>query len=326
MKTYNWAVLGCGKIAEKFSKELDYLPNANKYAAGSRSLETAQSFANRLGYEKAFGSYDELVKDDQVDIIYVATPHSFHKENTLLCLEHNKAVLCEKAFAMNTKEVQEMIESSKHNQTFLMEAFWQAFKPKFYKIQELIQQNDLGKLLLVKSDFTFNSPFNPDNRLYNLDLGGGSLLDIGIYPVFTALSFLGKPDSIATEANFSKTGSEETISIVFKYENGAMAQLFSSFRIDRKNDCELCFENGVIKYDRFSHDPIEFQFGDKTQYIPFEHGPDLGYEYEAKHVMECLDNKLLESPIMTFERSLELMETLDWIRKDAGIVFPNHDT
>ncbi len=325
MKKYNWAVLGCGNIAEKFSKELAYLPNANRYAAGSRSLQTAQSFAKKSGFEKAYGSYEDLVKDDNIDIIYVATPHSFHKEHTLLCLNHKKAVLCEKAFAMNTKEVQEMIAASKSNDTFLMEAFWQAFRPKFLKVQEIIQNHDLGKLKLVKSDFTFKGEFNPNNRLYNLDLGGGSLLDIGIYPVFTALSFLGVPDGIKTQADFSTTGSEESISIAFNYRNGAMAQLYSSFAVAYKNDVELCFENGIISYNRFSNDPISLQFNQNTDYFSFDHGPELGYQFEAKHVMECLDNELLESPKMTFRRSLDLIKTLDRIRKDAGIIFPNHD-
>lgn len=325
MKTYNWAVLGCGKIAEKFSKELALLPQAHLYAAASRAPETAQSFAQKLGFEKAYGSYEALVTDPRVEIVYIATPHSFHKEHALLCLNHQKAVLCEKAFAMNTTEVQEMIAASKQNNTFLMEAFWQAFRPKFLKVKELIRTNDLGMLKLVKSDFTFRGAFDPNSRLYNIALGGGSLLDIGIYPVFTALSFLGVPDEIKTQTDFSVTGSEESISISFQYKNGAMAQLFSSFALSYKNDVELCFENGIIRYQRFTHEAITLEYQDTTKKITFDHGPDLGYEYEAQHVMECLDKQRIESPIMNFNRSLNLIETLDRIRKDAGIFFPNHD-
>ena len=325
MKTYNWAVLGCGKIAEKFSAELALLPQAHLYAASSRSLKTAQSFAQKFGFEKAYGSYEELVKDTQIDIVYIATPHSFHKEHTLLCLNYKRAVLCEKAFAINTKEVQEMIATSKRNDTFLMEAFWQAFRPKFLKVQELINTKNLGPLKLVKSDFTFKGAFDSKSRLYNIALGGGSLLDIGIYPVFTALSFLGVPDEIKTQADFSATGSEESISINFKYKSGAMAQLFSSFALSYKNDVELWFENGIIRYKRFAHEPITLEYEGATEKISYNHGTDLGYQYEAQHVMECLDNKLCESPIMTFNRSLNLIQTLDRIRKDAGIIFPNHD-
>ncbi|MEX1382378.1 Gfo/Idh/MocA family protein [Lutibacter sp.] len=324
-KKYNWAILGCGNIAEKFSTELKMLPNANLYATASRNLENAQRFANKFDFEKAFGSYLEMVKDPNVDIVYVATPHNFHLEHTLLCLNHKKAVLCEKAFAINTKEVEQMIAASKENNTFLMEAFWVIFRPKYLKIQEIITSENLGKLKFVKSDFMFNGDYNPQNRLYNVDLGGGSLLDIGIYSIFTALMFLGSPDEIKTLAHFSPTGSEESISMLFGYKNGATAVLTSSFDSEYKNESELCFERGIIKYDRFSKDPILLIKDKKTTKIPFENGPNMGYQFEAIHVMECLDKNLIESPILPLSLSLKLMNILDAVRKDAGIIFPNHD-
>lgn len=325
MKTYNWAILGCGKIAKKFAIELAELPNANLYATASRNIDTASNFASEFNFEKAYGSYLEMVKDPKVDVVYIATPHSFHKEHSLLCLEHKKAVLCEKAFAINTKEVEQMITSSKENNTFLMEAFWVIFRPKFKKVQELISTYKLGKLKFVKSDFMFNGEFNPNNRLYNLDLGGGSLLDIGIYPIFTALTLLGVPDSIKTVPHFSLTGSEESIAMLFGYKNGATAVLTSSFDADYKNDVELCFENGIISYDRFSADPISLKINEKITKIPFDNGTHLGYKFEALHVMECLDKNLIESPILSNKVSLNLIKILDQVRKDAGIVFPNHD-
>jgi len=205
-KTYNWAILGCGNIAKKFVKELKELPNANLYAASARNFNKAKNFANEFGFERAYGSYQEMAEDPNVDVVYVATPHNFHLEHTLLCLNNKKAVLCEKAFAINSKEVEKMIRASKENNTFLMEAFWVIFRPKFKKVQELIATQNLGKLKFVKSDFMFNGEFDPNNRLYNIDLGGGSLLDIGIYPIFTALTLMGVPDEIKTIPHFSSTG------------------------------------------------------------------------------------------------------------------------
>jgi predicted dehydrogenase len=325
-KKYNWAILGCGGIAKKFSIELKELPNANLYATASRNIENAQKFASEFGFKKAYGSYQEMVEDPNIDIVYVATPHTFHLEHSLLCLNHKKAVLCEKAFAINSGEVKQMIAASKANNTFLMEAFWVAFRPKLLKVHELIKTENLGKLKFVKSDFMFNGAYNPKNRLYNIDLGGGSLLDIGIYPVFTALHFLGIPDKIKTIAHFSPTGSEETISIIFGYKNGEMALLNSSFDASYKNDVDLAFENGYIKYHRVSNEPIELHKNDTTQFINFDAGPNKGYQFEAIHVMKCLDNNLLESPILPHSFSLKLMETLDSIRKDAAIVYPNHDS
>ncbi|MDP3313671.1 Gfo/Idh/MocA family protein [Lutibacter sp.] len=324
-KTYNWAILGCGKIARKFVTELKELPNAKLYATSARQLTNAEDFSKEFGFEKAYGSYQEMVNDPKVDIVYIATPHNFHSEHTLLCLNHKKAVLCEKAFAINSKEVRQMIHASKENNTFLMEAFWVVFRPKFKKVLALIQTENLGKLKFVKSDFMFNGEFNPNNRLYNLDLGGGSLLDIGIYPIFTSLMLLGTPTVIKVLPYFSTTGSEESIAMLFGYKNGETAVLTSSFAASCKNETELCFENGYIKFDRISNNPILLQLNNKQQLIDFETGPHLGYHFEALHVMECLDKNLKESPILPLSLSLNLMEILDAVRKEAGIVFPNHD-
>jgi len=325
MKKYNWAILGCGNIAEKFATELKDLPNANLYATASRDLKKAQTFTNKFGFERSYGTYPEMVKDHNVDVVYIATPHNFHLEHTLLCLNHKKAVLCEKAFAINTKEVTQMITASKENNTFLMEAFWVIFRPKLKKVLELIETENLGKLKFVKSDFMFNGEYNPNNRLYNIDLGGGSLLDIGIYPVFTALTLLGIPENIKTIPHFSPTGSEESISMLFGYKNGATAVLTSSFDAEYKNDVELCFEHGIIKYERFSSDPIVLIKNKTSTEINFEAGLNLGYQFEAIHVMECLDKGLIESPVLTNKVSLNLINILDGIRDDAGIIFPNHD-
>jgi predicted dehydrogenase len=169
-KTYNWAVLGCGKIARKFAGDLKLLTNARLYAAASRSLETAKQFAAETGFEKAYGSYEEMVNDPEVDVVYIASPHSHHYEHSLLCLNHKKAVLCEKAFALNSKEVTKMIEASRRNNTFLMEAFWTRFQPSFLKAMEIVRSGELGALKMIRADFAFHAPFDPEKRLYNVAL------------------------------------------------------------------------------------------------------------------------------------------------------------
>lgn len=324
-KKYNWAILGCGKIARKFSNDLKLLPNAILYAAASRNLKKAAQFADEFGYKKAYGSYQEMVEDAKVDIVYIATPHSFHLEHTLLCIKHKKAVLCEKALAINSKEVKQMINASKDNKIFLMEAFWTIFQPQFLKISEIVKSKKLGELKFVKSDFMFNAEFNPNKRLYNINLGAGSLLDIGIYPIFTSLFFLGKPDQIKTVANIRSTGVEDGIAMLFGYENGAIAVLTSSFESSCKNETELCFENGFIKVDRNSDKPIIMYKNGMNQFIDYKKNSGLGYELEASHVMECLDNNLIESPVLPHSFSLDLMKIMDSVRQEAGIVFPNHD-
>lgn len=325
---YNWAVLGCGKIARKFCSDLKLLPNAKLYAAASRDLNRAQDFANEMDFEVAFGSYEEMVNDPKVDIVYIATPHSHHHDHTLLCLNHKKAVLCEKAFAMNKKEAREMIDCAKANNTFLMEAFWTMFQPSYIKAMEIIHSGELGKLKIVRSDFAFNAPFNKDQRLYNVKLGGGSLLDIGIYPVFAALTSLGIPETIKTLADFSSTGSEESISIIFKYKNGELANLTSSFSSHSPIQTEYWFEKGHLTLNPRWFTPTDITIwkedGTETK-IESMHKEGSGYQYEAAHVMDCLDEEKIESDKMSWKTSLDLLGILDRIRKDAGIVFPGHD-
>lgn len=318
-------MLGCGKIAGKFTRDLELLGNVRLYAASSRSLERAEAFAAEYGFERAYGSYAEMVQDPNVDVVYIATPHSHHRDHALLCLDHKKAVLCEKAFAINAREVREMIDSSRRNQTFLMEAFWTIFQPKFRKVLELAKDPELGRLKFVKSDFMFNAEVDPDKRLYNIELGAGSLLDIGIYPIFRSLVLLGRPQKIRTMAQMLDSGVEESIFMHFGYENGSMASLTSSFAADSKNETELCFEHGYIKFERDHEVPILLGKNGVEESIKVEAGAGMGYELEAAHVMECLDQGLIESPVLPLSFSLELMEVMDEVRKEAGIVFPGHD-
>ena len=327
-KTYNWAILGCGKIARKFATDLQLLPNARLYAAASRSLENAQTFASELGFDKAYGSYEEMVNDPEVDVVYIATPHSHHLEHALLCMNHQKAVLCEKAFAINSKEVGLMIEAARQNKTFLMEAFWTRFQPSFLKVLEIIHYGELGALKMVRSDFAFNAEYNPEKRLYNVDLGGGSLLDIGIYPIFMSLMALGKPSEIKTMARFCPTGAEESIMMSFAYPGGEIASLVSSFASHSSTQTEFSFENGFIRLNRRFYTPTSLTYWknwEEEKTITFEKGAGFGYELEAAHVMDCLDAGKTESDWMPLSFSSDLMEIMDWVRKDAGIVFPKHD-
>jgi predicted dehydrogenase len=281
-----------------------------------------------MDFEKAYGSYEEMVNDPEVDVVYIATPHSHHREHAMLCLNHKKAVLCEKAFAINRHEAEEMVQCAKSNRTFLMEAFWTMFQPSFRKAMEILQSGELGELKHVRSDFAFNGPYDPQKRLYNIALGGGSLLDIGIYPVFAALTSLGKPEELKTIADFSPSGAEETISMLFKYPDGRMASLVSSFASFSPVQTEYWCENGYLVLNTRWHAPTSItvgRAGGQVDTWPSEHKEGFGYQYEAEHVMNCLDDGRIESDMMTWQLSLDLMETLDRIRKDAGIVFPEHD-
>ncbi len=326
-KIYNWAVLGCGKIARKFCNDLKLLPNACLYGAASRDLSKAEAFAAELGFSRAFGSYEEMVSDPAVDVVYVATPHSHHHDHVMLCLQNGKAVLNEKAFALTLNEAKEMVDTARKKGLFLMEAFWTRFQPSFIKTVDIIRSGELGALKLVRSDFAFNAPKDPDARLYNVNLGGGSLLDIGIYPVFAALSLLGKPEKIKALATFAPTGAEESIAMVFRYPGGELASLFSSFETYSFVTTEYNCEFGSVRMARRWMAPTTvtvWHRDNREETFSFDQ-PGNGYQHEAAHVMECLDAGKTESDMQPLGFTLDMMETLDRIRKEAGIKFPGRD-
>lgn len=322
-KKYNWGIIGPGKIACKFAEDLAMVPNAKLYAVASRSNERAQEFAHRFNVEVIYSSYEVLAQDKKVDIIYVATPHVYHHAHTLLCLKNKKAVLCEKPFAMDRKQVEDMIRTAKAEEVFLMEALWTYFLPHYRYILSIVEQETYGKLKSMKADFGFAAPFLPEKRLYNKKLGGGSLLDIGIYPVFAALTLLGTPDHINAEASLCDTGVDESCNIQLTYKNGAVAELSSAINKILPTTAILVFENATVTLiDRF-HEPtsilIELKTGKKEE-ITFDVNT-RGYNYEAEHVQEMLNQNRTQSTIMTFEKSLALITILDEIREKIGLFY-----
>ncbi len=324
MRVYKWGILAPGRIAGKFANGLKLLNNAELYAVGSRDTDRAREFAREHGFSKYYGSYEELAEDPGVDIIYIASPHSHHHEHTMLCLKNGKAVICEKAFALNSREVEEMIAEAAGKKVFLMEALWPPFQPMYIKAREIIDSGEMGKIIHLDARFGFQAPYEPLNRKFNLDLGGGSLLDIGIYPVIDALNFLGVPDDIISRASFAGSGSEESISIIFGYADGRMATLYSSFRTAAGIGCDLLCENGNLCFSRgrdmSQRLKVSVNGKEDQEYSLIPEG--MGYHFEAEEVMQCLDIGKTESDIVPLSFSRDLISTLDRIRKSAGIVFP----
>lgn len=322
-----WGILGCGRIARKFASDLRLVADAELIAAASRDKKNAALFAQNFPCKYVLGSYEELVTNEEVDVIYVATPHSHHYGHTLLCLQHNKAVLCEKAFAINSRQAKEMIAMAREKNIFLMEALWTKFLPHYNKLQELLQQKIPGEIKSMLVNFGFRATTSAPQRLLDPLLGGGTLLDIGIYNVFITLSVLGKPDGIEATMVPAVTGVDEQISVLFKYNNGAMAQMFSSVVTTLPTQAEINGTEACITLTTRFHEPsttiqVYKQLAGERQIIPVEKENGFGYQYEARHVNECLKKKVTESPVMKHADTLLLMETLDEIRKSAGIKYP----
>ncbi|MFD2936018.1 Gfo/Idh/MocA family protein [Spirosoma flavum] len=323
-----WGILGPGRIAHKFVQDLLTLPDAQLYAVASSNQQRADEFAKEYNAPHAFGSYEELLTLPDLDVVYVATPHVKHYENVMMLLNGGAgrpglAVLGEKPFAMNGEQVQEMVKTARTKGLFLMEALWSRFMPGIEKALELVQSGVIGKVVSVKADFGFKAPFVPDNRLFNKELGGGSLLDIGIYPLFLSYLILGKPTTIKASAIFGSTGVDEQCGIVLTYPDGQIALLDST--LQAKTDCVglIQGETGQIRiHSRFhetmgitlipeDQEPTTFDFTRTTH----------GYDYEARHVMQCLAEGLIESPLWSLDDSLNLMALLDAIRVEAGIIY-----
>lgn len=327
MNEVRWAILGCGKIARKFASDLQFVKNAKLTAVAARDRATAEKFAKEFPTKHIHGSYQSLVENPEVDVIYVATPHGLHYEHVMLCLKHKKAVLCEKAFALNSKQTKEMISFAKAQNVFLMEALWSKFLPHYQQVMTMLNSKTLGNIKSVLINFGFlpQEPVAP--RLYDPALGGGSLLDIGIYNVFFALSILGRPDEIEASMTPSSTNVDEQCAMLFKYKDGAFAQLFCTFSSNLATEADINGDKGRIRLTTRFYEPsaaVEYYSGNVStkQIIEVKKESGFGYHYEAQHVTECLMKGLTESPVMKFADTLQLMETLDRIREKANIRYP----
>ena len=322
-KKYRWGIIGAAHIAGKFAEGLKELPEAVCYAIASRSQEKAETFCNENGFEKAYGSYEAMLKDPLVDIVYIATPNNLHFEHTMMSLEAGKAVLCEKPFASNLSQVQQMIQKAKEKKLFLMEALWSRFLPSVQSFKQQMQEGTIGKPLLLEVDFGFKANYNPQSRLFDPELGGGSIPDIGIYPLFLALYLFGKPESVQVTSVAAPTGTDMTTSILLKHAGGEISVLTSSFAMRLDTEAKLFGETGSLRLCRMFHIPTKLMIwkgDDEEQEIPVK-SVGNGYNYEAREVMKCLDRGETESQGMPLSFSLDLIRLLDEVEEKAKLSF-----
>lgn len=319
-----WGILATGGIAHVFAADLKLLENAELVAVGSRSPENAEKFANDFDIPLRFGSYEELAACSEVDAVYIATPHPFHKENAILCLNAGKAVLCEKPFAMNAIEAREMIAAARANNVFLMEAMWVRFTPLFQKVKSWLKDELIGDVRYLQSDFGFRSDKGFESRVFNPNLGGGALLDVGVYPIsFASYVFDRQPATIKTSGYFGKSGVDEQGSFIFEYDSNKTASIFSANTLETKRESIIFGTNGFIHiygpWNQLRH--VCITIGDKEIIEEF---PLLGrgYTYQAIEVMDCLAKGKTESDILTLDETLTIMETMDSIRAQWNFKYP----
>lgn len=323
----NWGILALGKIAQKFAHDLALSDESRLFAVASRSGQRAREFAKQFGAEHAFDNYEALVQCPGVDVVYVASPHSHHAEHALLCLRNGVPVLCEKPLAVNLQQVEAIVGAAEENNTFLMEAMWTRFIPAFSHALELVQAGVIGSPQLLRADFGFRAPLLPEGRLYNPALAGGALLDIGIYPVFAALCFLGDPKRIVAQAKLTTTGVDETTAMVMTHHNGAISVLDCTIAANSHTRCTIHGDGGNITILSRFHE------AEKVLIEPTGEEPTtatlpkagIGLYHEIKAVEHALKNGWKQHPLMPHDLSRRLMHTLDRIRGEIGLRYPLFD-
>lgn len=321
-KVIKWGIIGLGKISSQFVDDLQLVEDARVYAVGSRSQEKADAFAKSCRAEKAYGTYNALFNDPEIDIVYIGTPHNSHAKLSVMAIENGKHVLCEKPMALNRIQVEQMIRVSKRHNKFLMEAFWSRFNPTILDVLNKIKAGVIGEVKYINGEFAFNAKDIKNPRLTELNLGGGALLDVGVYPLFLAYSVLGIPNKILSSANYFDSGADKQSSMIFQYDK-AQAILHSSFASDANNIATISGTEGRIVINSRWHEAHSFSLirNDEIENYEFEI-KGKGYTYEIEECHKCIRNGVIESDLWQHQDSLNLISVADEIRKQIGLKYP----
>ncbi len=325
-KKIRWGILGPGVIAEKFANGLKAVPDAELIAVGSRSLERANTFAEAFNIPHRHGNYRDLAANPNVDAIYVATLHPFHKECAILCLEAGKAVLCEKPLTVDAKQAVEMIACARKHNQFLMEAMWTRFLPIMVKVREWLADGAIGEPRMLAADKGSRKVLSAEvleGRHFNPELGGGALLDVGVYTIALAYMVFGPPSEVTSIAHIGQTNVDEQASILLGYDTGEIANLFCAIRTETLKEARIIGTKGSIHIPQFweatsatlevtGQSPIHIE-------IPYKAN---GFEYQTIEVGKCLQEGKLESDVMPLDESLSIVKTMDTIREQWGLEYP----
>ena len=324
-RSIRWGILGTGRIAHDFAVGLRDAPGAVLAAVGSRSRESAQAFAAEFGVEGVYGSYGGLAVAPDVDIIYIGTPHPMHAENAVLALRGGKAVLCEKPFAMNRREAGEVVALARAKNLFLMEAMWTRFMPALAEVKRIIASGEIGTVTQVHADFGFSATTDPNHRVNKLELGGGALLDLGIYPLSIACALLGKVSAVQAQALLGETGVDLSTAFTMKHEGGTLSVCSCSLRARSGSELVVSGTKGSVRMHRMFHLATQVTVELEGAAARTISTPYLGngYTHEAIEAGRCLREGLIEHPLMTHEDTLSLMGLLDTIRQQIGLRYPS---
>jgi predicted dehydrogenase len=325
-KKIKWGIISTGHISQKFAEALAILPQAELVAVASRTEEKAKEFSKKYNVSKAYPTYQELADDPDIDVVYIGTPHTFHLENSVMCMRKGKSVLCEKAFTINANEARQMVKVAREENVFLMEAMIPRHIPLIKKVLKWIEDGRIGEVRMIKASRCANGDFPDEARQLNPKLGGGSLLDVGVYVISFAFQIFGKsPIETMGLSHIGNIGSDEQGVAILKFDKGEIADLSFALRTEAVNEAYILGTKGMIKiYDVFAVPTKASLLINKKEVETIEE-PIIGnaLNYEAEEVMRCLKEGLKESPFMPLNESIEIMKVMDKIRKPWGLVYSN---
>jgi predicted dehydrogenase len=325
-KKIKWGIISTGHISNKFARALSILPQAELVGVASRNEISAQKFAKEHNVLKAYGTYEQLAKDADIDVVYIGTPHTFHLENSILCMRNGKSVLCEKALTINAEEAKKMVRVAREENVFLMEAMIPRHVPLLKKAIQWIKDGRIGEVRMVKASRCTRGVFPPGARQLNPDLGGGSLLDVGIYVISFASQIFGKaPTEVFGMSHIGDWGSDEQGVAILKYDKGEIADLSFALRTNAVDEAYILGTKGHIKVNEVFAVPTKASLFIDNKEIETLEEPIIGnaLNYEAEEVMRCLNEGLKESPLMPLDESIQIMEVMDKIRKPWGLTYSN---
>jgi predicted dehydrogenase len=317
-----WGILSTGRIAKAFARALKDTPGAVLAGVGSRTVDAAEAFAREFG-GKAYGSYEALAAADDVDLIYIGTPHPMHAENVRMALNAGKGVLCEKPFTMNRLEAEELVALARAKNLFLMEAMWTRFMPALAEVRRIVDSGEIGPVHQVNAELGFKSEAGPEHRLFNPALGGGALLDLGIYPLSIAVALLGPVDKVTAQADLGPTGVDEQTGFLLRHRGGGMSVCSCSLRARLPSELTIAGERGHVRMNTMFHHTttvtvVRADGISRTVPTPFLGN---GYVHEVIEAQRCFKEGLIESPGMTHEDSLALMGVMDEVRRQIGVTY-----
>ena len=324
MVSIRWGIIAPGRIAHKFASDFSLIHNHSITSVASTNIERARAFADKYKLSSFYGDYREMLVKEKLDIVYIASPHSFHFEQAKMCLDLGISVLCEKPVTIHSGQLKQLLTLAAEKRLFFMEALWTVFLPTYTQIFEKINNGDIGSIIGVKADFGFHMPFDQDSRLFNPSLGGGSLLDIGIYPLLLATLCLGYPDEIKALASLTELKVDDEMIAILNYNKRGLAQIQSTIRANTTTEAFIFGENGSIWVPNRWIDSQKFYLLKSDGQEELIHSPwdGFGYQFQISAVEKCLAQGLSECPLVPHSLSIQLMNQMDEIRKQTGIVYP----